>query len=309
MQTILGLHHITAMAADPRANLDFYTRVLGLRLVKKTVNFDDPSTYHFYFANHAGAPGTVLTFFPWPDLPKGRPGTGQVFATAFSVPPGALAFWRGRLGQLGVALADQPERFGEKVAALTDPDGLILELIESAADRRPAIPHPDIPATAAIRGFHSATLAVSREAATLALLTGIMQHRVVQRAGGRTRLAAGDETPGAFLDLLVDPSLPAGRPGSGTVHHLAFRTPDDAAEVALQGSLAAAGHRVSPVMDRSYFHSIYYREPEGILFEIATDPPGFTTDETLEQLGSGLRLPPKYEARRADIETALPQLD
>lgn len=308
MNLITGIHHITAMASDPKANLDFYTKVLGLRLIKKTVNFDDPSTYHFYFANYEGTPGTVLTFFPWPDLPKGRPGTGQVCATAFSVPSGALGFWRTHLAKVQVAFRDVPERFGEKVLSLTDPDGLVIELIESDEDPRPATPHPDVPATAAIRGFHSATLAVPDAKPLTSLLTEKMHYRVRQSAAGRTRLIAGDGKPGTFIDLLVDPALPRSLNGAGTVHHIAFRAPTDEAEVTMQARLAEAGYHVSPVMDRNYFHSIYYRVPPGILFEIATDQPGFAIDEPLESLGQLLKLPAKYEARRAEIEAALPAL-
>lgn len=309
MNLITGIHHITAMASDPKANLDFYTKVLGLRLIKKTVNFDDPSTYHFYFANYEGTPGTVLTFFPWPDLPKGRPGTGQVYATAFSVPTGALGFWRTHLAKVQVAFRDLPERFGEKVLSLTDPDGLVIELIESAGDPRPAIPHSDVPADAAIRGFHSATLAVPDAKPLTSLLTEKMHYRVQQSASGRTRLIAGDSKPGTFIDLLVDPALPRGLNGAGTVHHIAFRTPTDDTEVTMQARLAEAGYHVSPVMDRNYFHSIYYRVPPGILFEIATDQPGFAIDEPLAGLGRSLKLPAKYEARRAEIEAHLPALN
>jgi len=308
MNLLNGIHHITAMASDPKANLDFYTSVLGLRLIKKTVNFDDPSTYHFYFANYEGTPGTVLTFFPWPDLPKGRPGTGQVYATAFSVPSGALEFWRTHLTKAKVAYGDAPDRFGEKILSLTDPDGLVLELIESANDPRPTTPHPVVPASAAIRGFHSATLAVPDAKPLTSLLSEKMHHRVQQQTGGRTRLIAGDGKPGTFIDLLVDPALPRGLNGAGTVHHIAFRTPTDDAEVAMQSRLSEAGYHVSPVMDRNYFQSIYYRVPPGILFEIATDQPGFAIDEPLAGLGRSLKLPAKYEARRAEIEAHLPAL-
>ncbi len=303
-----GIHHITAMASDARRNLAFYTQILGLRLVKQTVNFDDPGTYHLYYANYEGAPGTVLTFFPWPGLRRGRPGTGQVYATAFSIPAGSLPYWQERLRSHQLALAAPVQRIGGNVIGFADPDGLILELIETAGDPRPPTPHPDIPAAHAIRGFHSATLALSQPDETAALLTGLMGYRESRREANRVRYAAGDGQPGTFVDVLVDPSLPRGLNGAGTVHHIAYRTPDDATELRAKALLERNGFQVSPVMDRNYFHSIYYREPEGILFEIATDPPGFTVDESLEQLGSGLRLPAKYEARRADIEAALPPL-
>lgn len=306
---LLGLHHITAIAGDPRRNVDFYTRVLGLRLVKKTVNFDDPSTYHLYYGDSVGTPGSILTFFPWAGIPSGRPGTGQAYATSFSVPAGSLEFWLQRLKAHHVTLAGADQRWGDEVLRFTDPDGLVLELIAtSEPDARPACSHPEIPADAAIRGFHAVTLAVNHDAPTAALLTQTMGYRELAREGGRIRFTTGNAGPGTYVDVLVDPSLPRGLQGAGTVHHVAFRTPDDASQATDLAALHDLGLHASPVMDRNYFHSIYYREPAGILFEIATDPPGFAIDEPVESLGQKLMLPPQYESRRAQIEAALPSL-
>ena len=304
-----GLHHVTAIASDPRRNVDFYTRVLGLRLVKKTVNFDDPSTYHLYYADGVGTPGSVMTFFPWSGLRRGRVGSGQVTATSFSVSTDALSFWVARLTAHRVTLTAAVSRFGESVITFEDPDGLVLEIVGAREpDARTPWTHPEIPVAVALRGFHGVTLGVTLADPTLALLTGTMGYRLVSTEGGRTRLTTGNGGPGTYVDVLVDPALPRGLQGAGTVHHVAFRTPNDTTQANDLAAVRERGLQVSPVMDRSYFHSIYYREPAGILFEIATDTPGFATDESVEQLGTTLRLPPQYEAQRAEIEAALPKL-
>lgn len=304
-----GLHHVTAIAGDPKRNVDFYTRVLGLRLVKQTVNFDDPTTYHLYYGDSVGTPGSILTFFPWAGIPRGRPGTGQVYATAFSVAAGSLDFWGERLRAHGIAPAPPVTRFGDDVLGFTDPDGLILEFVATAEpDSRPAHAHPDIPAVHGIRGFHGVTVAVLAATATQSLLTDAMGYHVTRTAGGRTRLAPAGGGPGTYVDLLVDPSLPRGEPGAGTVHHLAFQTPDDTTQAVARRTLLGLGYHVSPVMDRNYFHSIYYREPQGVLFEIATNPPGFAVDESVDTLGTALKLPAHYESQRAAIQAALPAL-
>ena len=307
---LTGLHHVTAIASDPRRNVDFYTRVLGLRLIKRTVNFDDPSTYHLYYGDSVGTPGSVMTFFPWAGLRRGRPGNGQAYATAFSVPAGSLPFWTARLIANGVTPAAPSPRFGDEVLSFTDPDGLVLELVATAeADARTSHTHPEIAAAQGIRGFHSVTLAVIDAPRTAALLTGAMGYRVAQTDGGRTRYTVAGGGPGSYVDLLVDAKLPRGLPGAGTVHHIAFRTPDDATQAEARKILLGLNLHVSPVMDRNYFHSIYYREPEGVLFEIATDIPGFTVDEPLATLGTALKLPEQYESQRAAIEANLPKLD
>lgn len=306
---LTGLHHITAIAGDPRRNVAFYTGTLGLRLIKRTVNFDDPSTYHLYYGDHVGTPGSVLTFFPWAGIRRGRPGTGQAYATAFAVPAGSLNFWRTRLLAHGVTPSAITRRFGDEVISFQDPDGLVLELIASAeSDTRTAPSHPEVSAAQGIRGFHSVTLAVAAAAPTAALLTQVMGYRATANTDQRTRFSVAGGGPGTYVDLLVDPKLPRGTSGAGTVHHIAFRTPDDATQASALASLQELNLGVSPVMDRNYFHSIYYREPAGILFEIATDHPGFTIDEPLATLGTALKLPAQYESQRAAIEAHLPPL-
>ncbi len=304
-----GLHHVTAIASDARRNVDFYTRVLGLRLVKKTVNFDDPGTYHFYYGDGAGSPGSILTFFPWSGLTRGRPGTGQANATAFSVSRDALPFWRERFARLGVATKGESRRFDDEVLAFEDPDGLPLELVATnEPDARVPWTRDDIPAGAGLRGFHHVTLALRQAAPTERLLVETMGFRLLRAEGGRRRFTTGAGGPGTYVDLLVDRTVPSGLQGAGTVHHIAFRTPDRATQDADRRSLLDAGFNVSAVRDRNYFESIYYREPEGILFEIATDPPGFAIDETPDSLGTALKLPAQYEPHRAQIEASLPVL-
>jgi glyoxalase family protein len=306
---VTGLHHITAIASDPRQNLDFYTRALGLRFVKKSVNQDDPGTYHLYYGDYAASPGTILTFFPWAGLRRGRPGTGQAYATGFSVPAGSLLFWQERFTKLGVKQEKIEKRFNDEVLPFTDPDGLRLELVAtSETDARPAAPAKDVPAEFAIRGFHSSTLALTDADATAKVLTNSMGYKLASQAGHRTRYSAGNGGPGTYVDLLTDPALPRGLNGAGTIHHVAFRVTDDATEVAARDILLKDGLQVSPVIDRAYFKSIYYREPAGVLFEIATDGPGFAIDEPLDQLGTILGLPPHLEPHRAEIEAALPKL-
>lgn len=306
---VSGLHHITAIASDPRQNLDFYTRVLVLRFVKKSVNQDDPGTYHLYYGDYAASPGTILTFFPWMGLRRGRPGTGQAYATGFSVPAGSLPFWQERFKKLGVPQQAIEPRFADEVLAFTDPDGLRLELVATVeADARPSAPSKDVPAEFAIRGFHSSTLALTEATPTAHVLTTSMGYRLVAKTGPRARYTAGSGGPGTYVDLLTDSGLPRGLSGAGTIHHVAFRVANDAAEVAARDLLLRHGLPVSPVIDRAYFKSIYYREPGGVLFEIATDGPGFAIDEPLDQLGTILSLPPHLEPHRTEIEAALPAL-
>jgi len=309
---ILGIHHITAIAGDAQANLDFYVGVLGLRLVKQTVNFDDPGTFHFYFADTPASPGAVLTFFPWKHIRPGRSGTGSAAATAFAVAPGSIDWWSERLRRLGVAHEPAEARFGdERVLRFADQDGTQLELV--GASEHEAIPADEggtLPSEHAIRGFHSATLALSGYESTARLLTRTMGFREGASAQNRFRfIAAGSSgTAGRYIDLLCTPDAPGARMGAGSVHHVAFRTPSDEAQHAWREALAEAGLNATPIMDRQYFHSIYFREPGGVIFEFATDGPGFTTDETVETLGSGLRLPPWLEPRREAIERGLPRV-
>ena len=306
---LLGLHHITAMASDPRANFEFYTRVLGLRFVKKSVNQDDPGTYHLYYGDATGSPGSALTFFPWPGLRRGRPGHGQAYATAFSVPAGSLPFWQARLAKLGVATEPIVTRFGDQVLTTFDPDGLRLELVATAeADARIPATAQDIPAEFRIRGFHSSTLGLTNADATADVLTKTMGYRFVAKEDSRARYTVSAGGPGTYVDLLTDPKLPRGLNGAGTIHHVAFRTPTDATQTDAHAAIGRSGLNISPVIDRAYFKSIYYREPAGVLFEIATDQPGFAIDEPVESLGTKLGLPPHLEPYRAQIEAALPPL-
>jgi len=304
-----GLHHITAITSDARKNVDFYTRVLGLRFVKKSVNQDDPGTYHLYYGDYAGSPGTILTFFPWAGAPRGRPGHGQAYATAYSIPVGALPFWQKRFSDLDIQVGEVETRFGEQVLTFFDPDGLRLELVATAeADSRAPAPSKDVPAERAIRGFHSSTLGLTSATATAAVLVDTMGYRQVASAGARTRYTVATGGPGTYVDLFTNPKLPRGLNGAGTIHHVAFRTPDDAHQEEALKSLHAHGLSSSPIIDRAYFKSLYYREPGGVLFEVATDQPGFAIDEPIEALGQKLSLPPRLEPHRAEIEAALPKL-
>jgi catechol 2,3-dioxygenase-like lactoylglutathione lyase family enzyme len=307
-QQLSGIHHVTAIADEPQENLDFYAGVLGLRLVKLTINFDDPGTYHLYYGDGAGHPGTIMTFFPWPKAPRGRRGTGQVTAVSFAVPKGAISYWAERLTEHAVP-AETSERFGEQVLSFSDPHGLYLELI-STGDVQPdrAYAEGPVPSDYAIHGFHSATLTEAGYERTAALLTDTMGFRLAEQEGNRFRYAAHTRGPGAIADVLCAPEQRPGRVAVGTVHHIAWRTGDDAQQEAWQKDLARLGYDVTPVIDRKYFHSIYYREPGGVLFEIATDPPGFAVDEAPDALGSKLQLPPWLEPARQQLLAILPPL-
>lgn len=295
---ILGIHHVTAIAAAPQPNVDFYTSFLGMRLVKKTVNFDDPGTYHFYYGDRTGSPGSILTFFPWPGARRGYHGNGQVTVTSFAVPKGSLGRWEERARANGVSTDAIATRFDEEVLSLRDPDGLQLELAGSleAGDGD------------AIGKIHSATISEDGYQRTAKLLTDTMGFRLTNEHGNRFRYEVAEGGPGATVDVLCTPDLRRGSGGAGTVHHIAWRTPDDRQQFAWHRQLIDLQYNVSPVMDRQYFHSIYFREPGGVLFEIATDPPGFTVDEPLESLGTGLMLPPAYEKSRKQIELTLPEI-
>lgn len=306
---ILGIHHITAIAGDPQRNVDFYAGLLGLRLVKLTVNFDDPGTYHLYYGDGVGHPGTILTFFPWPGAPKGRHGTGQVTHTSFAVPEGSIEFWTKRLSDHRIAVQGPEERFGEELISFSDPDGMRIELISAAnVSSERAYEAGPVPLQYAIHGFHSATLSEEGYQKTAALLTDILGFRQVQQERNRFRYAVASGEQGATVDVLCVPEEPPGRVAAGTVHHIAWRTRDDDQQREWLDEIGQLGYNVSPVMDRKYFHSIYFREPGNILFEIATDPPGFTVDEPLEQLGTKLVLPPWLERARPQLESVLPPL-
>lgn len=304
-----GIHHVTAIAGDPQANMDFYTGVLGLRLVKLTVNYDDPQTYHLYYGDEAGHPGTILTFFPWPGAPRGRRGTGQVTVTAFAIPDGSLGFWTDRLKAHKVEYSGPSRRFDEEVIGLQDPDGLELELV-TAGSASAASLRPDgaVPGKHAIQRFQGVTVALEGYERSAGLLTATLGMRESGTKGNRFRYVVGDAAALAFVDLLCLPSGPHGRVAVGTVHHIAWRAPDDAAQRAWRETFARLGYDVTPVIDRTYFHSIYFREAGGVLFEIATDPPGFAVDEPASQLGRRLVLPAWLESERGELAKALPAL-
>lgn len=304
-----GIHHITAMASDPQVNLDFYTEVLGLRLIKQTVNFDDPSTYHFYFGDELGRPGTLMTFFPWPGARRGTRGAGQATAVAFAAPEGSLDFWRQRLAAAGVAVGEPGRRFGRQVLSFEDPDGLLLELVADGEAAGTPWPDGPVPEEHAVRAFHSVTLTVADDGATSRVLTELLGYRATGEEGARRRyVSSSPGEPAALVDLFVAPNLGPGRISAGSVHHVAFRTADSQTQTALRRRVFEHGLSVSPVAERCYFRSIYFREPGGVLFEVATDGPGSTWDEAPDQLGSGLRLPPWLEPRRAQIAASLPPI-
>ena len=307
---ITGLHHVTAIAGNPQRNLDFYAGVLGLRLVKRTVNFDDPGSYHFYFGDAVGTPGTILTFFPWPSARRGVRGAGEVEATAFAIPAASTAYWLKRLHDHKVSVESATLRFGEEVLRFADPDGLIIELI--ASKKIPGgnpFSGGSVPEAHAIRGLHGVTATLDKREDSARLLTELFGYRLAQESEDRARFSApGSADFGKEIDLLIAPGLSQGRPGAGTVHHIAFRVATASEQLDWQRRISDLGYRVSPVMDRTYFQSIYFREPGGILFEIATDVPGFTSDEAESELGTNLRLPSWMERSRARIEAVLPAI-
>ena len=301
-----GIHHVTALSGRIDRTLDFYRRVLGLRLVKRTVNYDDPHTYHLYFGDESGQPGTVLTFFPWPDGARGRIGLGQVAVTAFLIPEGSLSFWLDRLIAAGVRYEGPERRFGEQVLSFVDPDGMLIELVAtSPAAHLSGWDGGELPAEHAIRGFHGVTLWQNGDPGTRELLVGPLGFRVHGEEGTRVRLA-GTAPVGSLVDLRQVGGFWRGAGGVGTVHHVAFRAPTDAAQDQVRRRLTDAGLVVTAVRDRQYFRSIYFREPGGVLFEIATDGPGFTTDEAPAELGGRLTLPGWLEPERGRIEAGLP---
>jgi glyoxalase family protein len=297
-----GIHHITAIAGDPQKNLDFYTETLGLRLVKRTVNFDDPGSYHFYFGDSIGSPGTIVTFFPWPGARRGTRGSGQVTTVSFAIPHNSIAFWKERLRANHIVAEEIGARFARKALRFLDPDGLRLELIESNASVIPSEAQDD-----GISGFAAPTLTVRRPERTEKLLTEILGFEFVAEENDRCRLRASGGKPSAEIDLLSS-DADFGQIAVGTVHHIAFRAADDDEHLRMREQLIAGGLNVTPVIDRQYFHSIYFREPNGILFEIATDAPGFLIDESADELGETLKLPPMYESNRAEIERILPKI-
>ena len=309
-----GIHHVTAIASDPQRNLDFYAGILGMRLVKRTVNFDDPTTYHFYFGDAEGTPGTILTFFPWPDARRGRQGSGQIAVASFAIVPSSVGFWIERFIKYHVEFSQPVSRFDEeRVIAFKDPDGLMVELVaHPSAEVRTGWETRAVPAEHSIRGLYSVTLWQESCELTGKLLTDQLGFHAVREQASIFRYAAGlaDDGvhSGSIVDLRCVPGLWPGVMGAGTIHHVAFRAPDDAAQAEMRTDLVALGYNVTPVIDRDYFHSVYFREPGGVLFEIATDPPGFTVDEPADSLGQSLKLPQWLEPRRFEIEALLPNI-
>lgn len=309
MNKILGLHHITAIAGDAQRNYDFYTKVLGLRLVKKTVNFDDPQTYHFYFGDELGNPGTILTFFPWANVREGINGAGMATEIGYSVPQGSLEFWKDRFEKLNVRHENISTLFGEKHLAFQDPDGLKLKLIESKQkDNRTGFEIPEINAEVALKGFHTVTLTLNSIKATAAILTEVFGYKLKEQEGDLYRYQTDAIEQAAIVDLLEVPLAQRGLNAGGTNHHVAFRVKDEEALMAFREKIEARGLQITGKINRDYFFSLYFREPGGVLFEIATDNPGFATDETVENLGTSLQLPEQYKPMRGQIEKVLPKI-
>ncbi len=303
-----GIHHVTAIGGDPQRNVDFYVGMLGLRMVKRTVNFDDPETYHLYYGDGAASPGSIMTFFPWSDAPLGLQGTGQVTATTFSIPAESLGYWTQRLIDHGARFEQPQQRFGETVLSFADPDGMRLELIATGDDTREPWQDGTVPAEHAVRGFHHVTLSERAPDRTAKLMTETLGFRSIREDEGRYRFEAGEGGPGNLVDVVDGSGESRGRMGVATVHHVAFRARDDDHQLEIREAVDALGYDVTPVLDRNYFHSIYFREPGGVLFEIATDPPGFAVDEDPAELGTHLKLPPWLEPKRERLESALPPL-
>jgi glyoxalase family protein len=306
-----GIHHVTAIAGDPLKNLSFYRRDLGLRFVKKTVNFDDPSTYHFYYGDETGNLGTILTFFPWTNAPAGRRGVGETRQAVFRVPLRSIGYWTQRFTQKGIPHQSLERRFGESVLPFTDPDGMALALVGIAdAENEPGWSNEDIPSEHAVRGLQGVTLHLDSAQKTTAILTDVFGFREVAREGSVIRFAAAGDVKGGVVDIYEAAGVPRGHQGLGSVHHIAFRAADDAEQAQMTEKLIHShGRHPTEQKDRKYFRSIYFREPGGVLFEIATDIPGFAVDEPVEALGRDLELPNFLEPRRKEIEGVLPVLE
>jgi glyoxalase family protein len=310
MKPIQGLHHITAVASDPQKNVDFYHHILGQRLIKKTVNFDDPGTYHLYYGDEVGTPGTIMTYFPWRHVQRGKKGNGEIAAVGYTIRPESVGFWQHWLKKNGIVFGDVENRFGAEVLTFEDPDGMGLELMVSA---EPATLHHwevgPIPENYALKGFYGVTLWLDDVEPTADLLTGPLGYQFIGQEGDRYRYKGASNDIGLYVDILHRPGQPSGQFGAGSVHHIAFRTVDDAEQLEYQQTLRQAGFGVTPVRDRQYFHSIYFRSPGGVLFEVATDAPGFLYDEPVAELGTHLRLPPWLEEQRPSITQALPSFE
>lgn len=306
---ILGIHHITAIAGNAKKNYDFYTRILGLRLVKKTVNFDDPHTYHFYYGDEHGTPGSILTFFPWEGIGAGRRGTRQVTEIGYSVPAGSLDFWQNRLEKNNVIYNKPAVKFGERYLTFLDPDGLKFELTEAKnPDSRAQWETKEVSKENAVHGFHHITITTNKMEATAAILTNVLGYRLQETEVNRSRFITDTVAHAAIVDLVEAPGEAVGHVAGGSVHHVAFRVKDEETLMYFRDKIAALGLNITEKIDRNYFYSLYFREPGGVLFELATDNPGFTVDEPLEELGTNLKLPAQYESNRTMIEGILPKL-
>jgi len=305
---ITGIHHITAIAGNPQKNVDFYTGILGLRMVKKTINFDAPDVYHFYFGDEFGTPGTVFTTFPFDGARKGTKGTGELTFTAFSIPQGSLSFWIDRLAKYNIPTSTPLSRFGEKLIRFEDHDGMGIELIANDKDSRKGWTYGNIPLEHSIRGFYGATLNLKAKDLTEKLLTQFMDYKLIAEENGRFRYGTKGE-PGDILDIVLDNNGRQGIQSAGTVHHIAFRTANTSTQLEIQKILMENGYHVTEVKDRNYFKSIYFREPGGVLFEIATDEPGFAIDEDEAHLGELLKLPEWAEPQREKIASRLAKVN
>ena len=309
MESVQGLHHVTAISSDPQRTIDFYTQILGLRLVKLTINFDDPSTYHLYFGDEQGSPGTILTFFAWPGQPAGRKGTGQLTSTSFAVPKNSLEYWKQRLASNGISSRKSGRHFGDSVLSFLDNDGQGLELVESTDDVRNGWRKGPVPEEQAVKGFHSVTLNEENLEHTESILVDTLGFRLKEQEDGRFRYEVGNGTGGTVVDVLSMPGSQRGFVSVGTVHHVAFRAANDDHQQQLRQEILKTNMHVTQVIDRLYFHSIYFREPGGVLLEVATDPPGFAIDEPIDRLGSSLMLPPWLEASRVTVQNSLPTVN
>ncbi len=307
---ITGIHHITALGQDPQKNVDFYAGILGLRLIKKTINFDAPEVYHLYYGNETGSPGTILTFFPYTNIPKGKKGTGQLSVTSFSISPRSLSYWMGRLDKFQIPYKMPEKCFNDTVLYFEDQEGLGLELVANVNDERTGFTYGNIPSEHAIKGFFGITLLEECYEKTAKLLSSQMDYVLIGEKDNRYRFSPSKKH-GGFVDIICSPDALRGISGYGTIHHVAFATADDESQILCRDKLIKFGLNITPVIDREYFHSVYFREPGSVLFEIATMQPGFTIDEPLQSLGESLKLPPWQEINRTEIEKALPtiQLD
>jgi len=307
--TILGLHHITAIAGNAQRNFDFYTKTIGLRLVKKTVNFDDPGTYHLYYGDETGSAGTILTFFPWDGIGQGTEGVGMATEIGYAVPQGSLAFWIDRFAQANVKTKEVAERFGEQFLSFKDPDGLSLSLIvPKNEDIRKPWETAEVKLDSATRGFHSTTLTLQKIDETAKILTDIFGYHLLAQEGNRYRFITDSVESASIVDLLETPDGHRGRNAAGTNHHVAFRVKDEEIQMEFREKILSKNLTITPKIDRDYFYSLYFREPGGVLFEIATENPGFTVDEPLNELGTHLMLPHQHEHLRADLDNLLPKL-